>query len=167
MKTFILLTSIFISQSLFAATFSIIVPRDEYNLNTQNKLKLHLFEMSLECKVYSKLRAMGAPLKITYKRNDFYERFKVSKKLFRNYTVTSENDIVLEFNTNSLFNYVHACSFIANIDAELNGTPYYSRQLKISDFTIESTTHNAQIDFQQVLKKKVLKINKNTNDLSF
>lgn len=165
---FLIITIILLFNSLtYAADFRVAISEGKYKINTQDKLKVLLFEVGLECKVYSKLRILGTPAKITYRKSEFFERFEVTKSLFGKYTVKSENDTYLVFGLSTLMSYVHACSVLTNIDATINGKAYSARELSMGDFSVTNQDHNFVLDFNEFLKKKTLYLNSNLDEISF
>ena len=68
---------------------------------------------------------------------------------------------------NELTSYVHACSFIADIEVIKEGKHFERNDLSLSDYTIDSKNHDSSLDFKNTLNYRTLEINQYTNDIVF
>jgi len=158
---------ILISTTALAGTVKITVPVESYNLRTEKNIDVYLFEMGLSCRVYSKFRIFGIPANTREETTDTYERFVIEQNAPGKYTLKPENPLNLNFWLNELTSYVHACTFLVNIDALVDGLGYSARGLNISDFVLKSKEFNAQKSFSKALQDRGLIVNKHVDELRF
>ena len=143
------------------------IPQSTYKIATEENLKIKSFKLGLKCKIYSKLRLIGAPLSTKTVKTTTKAILDHEIKFPSNTNLYLNSPITLTFPLNEITSYVHACSFIADIEAEKNEQNFERKNITLSDYTLKSYNHDASYDFKSVLEYRTLKINKYTNDIVF
>jgi len=156
------------STTLFAEMINIKVSKGEYFIKTQKELKIETIELGIKCKVYNKVRFLGVPVSASEYRNENmipFELEKINQSLTK---ATLETSLKLEFNLNSLTSYIHACTFLVNVEASYQGVYYTGKNLSIGDFTVNSPSDFYSSDsLSRALSYRGLFINKYTQKLNF
>ena len=138
-----------------------------YKITTERNLEIQRFELGLKCKIYSKLRLIGAPLstKIVQTKKKAILNHEINSTTLTNLYLNKP--LTLTFPMNEFTNYVHACSFIADIVVIKDGKQFERKNLSLSDYTIDSKNHDASFDLINTFNNRTLEINKYTNDIVF
>ena len=138
-----------------------------YKITTERNLEIQRFELGLKCKIYSKLRLIGAPLstKIVQTKKKAILNHEINSAVLTSLNLNTP--LTLTFPMNEFTSYVHACTFIADIEVVKDGKQYVRNDLSLSDYTIDSKNHDASLDFKNTLNYRTLEINKYTNDIVF
>ena len=167
MKYTLAFLSLILAAPTHASVARIFIKKNNFQVKTQNGVSVKLLELGLKCRVYSKIRILGSPISIEEFETLTMARLDL-EKLDGQTTIAKLNEnLLLNFNINSLTSYIHACTFFTNVDATFNNEFYSSRGLSISDFTLDGQIHYADIDLQRALNARHLEINKYTNQLNF
>ena len=138
-----------------------------YKVSTEKNLEVQRFELGLKCKIYSKLRLIGAPLstKIVQTKKKAILNHKIKSITLTNLYLNTP--LTLTFPMNEFTSYVHACSFVADIKVVKDGKQFERNNLTLSDYTIDTKDHDASFDLKNTLNYRTLEINKYTNDIVF
>ena len=136
-----------------------------YKITTEKNLEIQRFELGLKCKIYSKLRLIGAPIstRINQTKNKVILNHKINSLTLTNLYLNTP--LTLTFPMSEFTSYVHACSFIADIIVMKDGKQFKRNDLSLSDYTIHSKNHDASYDFKNTLNYRTLEINKYTNEI--
>ena len=151
----------------FGKEYKTYVKAGRYKVYTESNLEIQSFELGLRCKIYSKLRFIGAPITTKVVQTEKKNFLKLVRNEANYSYLLLGHPSTLVFSMNELTSYVHACTFIADIKVIKNGDFFERNNLALSDYTIDSSNYDGTFDLTTALNFRNLKINKYTNDIVF